>query len=407
MAKGFTQKSLSEGICSPSYLSKIESGELIPKEDIKKLLFIRLGIDTQNNDPEIEKKLHNLYWLILNDELETVQNKLLQLKSNGLTGTLKVKYHLFNVFFALKKHNFTLAEKIMKDISLYDPEITAELAFYTNKAKGIYYYHLHDYKKAHTFFSDSLKYSATINIIDIEKAYLLYCYALSACQVGNNESAIDTARRSLSLFQSSYMYKRCIDCHVLIGVLNKKFFNYTESLSHYKISLELAKQHSYHSIIPVIKQNMGIIYFLMGRYNDAYQLLSGILRDEIIQDEYAKIQTILSLVKVLYSLRRLEEGLNWLEKGISILNKNSILTCFNLEYEFFNLLFKGKIDILEKKFSDEIIPMLDKSKKYSSLAEYAAIIGNCYYDIGKYKNAAKHFKISNIFLKKSINHLGE
>ena len=39
-----SQKELSKGICVPSYLSRIENGELLPSEDVLSIIFSRLGL---------------------------------------------------------------------------------------------------------------------------------------------------------------------------------------------------------------------------------------------------------------------------------------------------------------------------------------------------------------------------
>ena len=40
-----SQKQLSQGICVPSYLSRIENGELLPSEDVLSIIFNRLGLE--------------------------------------------------------------------------------------------------------------------------------------------------------------------------------------------------------------------------------------------------------------------------------------------------------------------------------------------------------------------------
>ena len=43
--KNISQKQLSKGICVPSYLSRIENGELLPSEDVISVIFDRLGLE--------------------------------------------------------------------------------------------------------------------------------------------------------------------------------------------------------------------------------------------------------------------------------------------------------------------------------------------------------------------------
>ena len=48
--KNISQKQLSKGICVPSYLSRIENGELLPSEDVISVIFDRLGLKFYDSD---------------------------------------------------------------------------------------------------------------------------------------------------------------------------------------------------------------------------------------------------------------------------------------------------------------------------------------------------------------------
>ncbi|WP_107897916.1 helix-turn-helix domain-containing protein [Lysinibacillus mangiferihumi] len=45
---GFTQEEISEGICTPSYLSRIENCHVIPSAETYKLILDRLNLDYEN-----------------------------------------------------------------------------------------------------------------------------------------------------------------------------------------------------------------------------------------------------------------------------------------------------------------------------------------------------------------------
>ncbi|WP_138417109.1 helix-turn-helix domain-containing protein [Aquibacillus sediminis] len=54
-----TQDQLSLGICSVSYLSKIENNDVIPSEQIRSLLFSRLGMNQESSFEEETETLHH------------------------------------------------------------------------------------------------------------------------------------------------------------------------------------------------------------------------------------------------------------------------------------------------------------------------------------------------------------
>ena len=55
-----SQKELSKGICVPSYLSRIENGELLPSEDMISIIFNRLGLTFNDSDSFLEEGITNL-----------------------------------------------------------------------------------------------------------------------------------------------------------------------------------------------------------------------------------------------------------------------------------------------------------------------------------------------------------
>lgn len=63
--RNWSQEGLCKGICTVSYLSKIENGKAEPSEDIVRMLLERLGLHT---DPELEaeaaRSAENLYELL-------------------------------------------------------------------------------------------------------------------------------------------------------------------------------------------------------------------------------------------------------------------------------------------------------------------------------------------------------
>ena len=48
---------LAKGICTPSYLSKIERNLIVPSEDIAQLLFNKLGMDLDRSYRKMIRKL--------------------------------------------------------------------------------------------------------------------------------------------------------------------------------------------------------------------------------------------------------------------------------------------------------------------------------------------------------------
>ena len=66
-------EALSHGVCSPSYLSKIENNILVANDDIYNLLFKKLGISTMDTK---KKKLNRCWIFSLNTICHRIQKYL-------------------------------------------------------------------------------------------------------------------------------------------------------------------------------------------------------------------------------------------------------------------------------------------------------------------------------------------
>ena len=58
--QNMSQKALSKGICVASYLSRIESGDLIPSEEVISIIFTRLGLSFNDSEEFLEKGIASL-----------------------------------------------------------------------------------------------------------------------------------------------------------------------------------------------------------------------------------------------------------------------------------------------------------------------------------------------------------
>ncbi len=109
-------EALAYGICSPSYLSKIENNILIADNEIYKLIFQKLGIQTmdQQKEEHIEAllKLFFRYYMASNLKVLKVIDELLEYKDEVSTSSLFVSYQLFLLYASEMNSqiNISLAE---------------------------------------------------------------------------------------------------------------------------------------------------------------------------------------------------------------------------------------------------------------------------------------------------------
>ena len=95
-------EALSHGVCSPSYLSKIENNILVANDDIYNLLFKKLGISTMDTIKEEKIKqmldLFFKYYMSSDSKIFKITDELLEYKGEVVSSCLFVHYQLFLLF---------------------------------------------------------------------------------------------------------------------------------------------------------------------------------------------------------------------------------------------------------------------------------------------------------------------
>lgn len=95
-------EALSHGVCSPSYLSKIENNILVANDDIYNLLFKKLGISTMDTIKEEKIKqmldLFFKYYMSSDSKVFKIINELLEYKDEVVSSCLFVQYQLFLLY---------------------------------------------------------------------------------------------------------------------------------------------------------------------------------------------------------------------------------------------------------------------------------------------------------------------
>lgn len=109
-------EALSHGVCSPSYLSKIENNILVANDDIYNLLFKKLGISTMDTIKEESIKqmldLFFKYYMSSDSKIFKVMDELLECKDEVVSSCLFVQYQLFLLYASEMNSqiNISLAE---------------------------------------------------------------------------------------------------------------------------------------------------------------------------------------------------------------------------------------------------------------------------------------------------------
>ena len=155
---GFTLETLSEGICSVSYLSKIENGGN-SSDDIIVHLCKRLGIsfsavDNSAKTDKLKERMDEWYRTLVNyEEPEMLEKERVaieeEMTQSGIEEPLiHLRFNLFNMRYRLYKVHMDEAKKLIKHLSGFKEILDPELEYYYYHFCGIYYNITNDYSNA-------------------------------------------------------------------------------------------------------------------------------------------------------------------------------------------------------------------------------------------------------------------
>lgn len=104
-----SQKTLSEGICVPSYLSKIETGEILPSDDVCNHLMSKLGI-TFGDDSLRQEDYQKL------NQISDLMTNLLEKDARSLFESLDVSFETSTYIFEYLALKYYFSKELLADI---------------------------------------------------------------------------------------------------------------------------------------------------------------------------------------------------------------------------------------------------------------------------------------------------
>jgi HTH-type transcriptional regulator, quorum sensing regulator NprR len=401
--KKINQADLAKGICSTSYLSKIETGTICPSEDIKSMISRKLGLGAEEENADAEELLRSWYEHLLKKNKNLSRGLFLELSQKELSDSQKAKYQIFSIFHFIQSKELKQVPRLIRQLFAKETQLSSNSRYYFYKALGFYYYHTNKFEKSYSFLKKAMNLVSMLALTDLETADLYYAYALAASRLGKTPVCLKYAHSSLSLFQSLYFLNRCVDCHVLLGITYRRSGNFEEAIHQYQTALELAEKAEYTSINMTVEYNLGYLYGLMGDPEKAITHYTAILQKHDGLPTRAYVQTILSLSAELYKIQSYDKANSWIQRGLKIIADNPELKSgFTDEFTFYQLLLAGQTAELDKIMYSQVIPSLLKNKDHFTCSFYCLLLADSFFAQGKYKNSSKYYAGSREFLHMAI-----
>ncbi|WP_144509753.1 helix-turn-helix transcriptional regulator [Bacillus sp. FJAT-22090] len=399
------QSVLAKGICSTSYLSKIENNSTVPSEELINFLLKRLNLKIDKLSTEDENKFLKSFFVLY-------KNALLQRDKEWIRAALKefsVRKSYFlqlNNFYTYNLYMFRLQlilnERIDILQSAYEMIIQTEenfdekQRFLANLNIGLYFYLNGDYYKALSRLEKSLKFVNSASNEEWEVAD--FHNVLSSIYFKCNEffNTINHASKSLMYYKDNLLFERAIDNYIVIGASHKKMRNYVEAEKNYNLAKKLVIDYKVIHYEGMIYQNIGSLYAVQESHEKAIEYYELSLKSKEENDNVeGYLVTILSIIKEFSKQDNHIEVLKWCEKGFKAIEevKNRDFTehqSYSCHLEIYKALHSSteKLEIVLKKGINYFQIIHDDRH----VQKYSILLANYYFKESKFKAADLYYQ---------------
>ncbi len=384
---GVSQVVLCRDICVPSYLSRIESGEILPSDDIVKDLFLALNIKYNDNTKFIEDnlKLFNNFYNYLSIghfmQAEEIFKKIQSVKDEYLSSPLIVEYYLLCFTkFSSTEHRDEV-EKLKKMLqSIFDlMDRDKKFKFCYNIAMDTLLYNNNP--------DEGLKYCQEAN--KYGESGLLYVWYSFAYSLKKNvikayiyaQKALETFVRDADVVNIRYAYEIIGDIYCLQN-------HYDDAIQYYEKSKVISNKVEFDYVSKFLDSKIAFCLYKQENFLKAY---------DIINDNYVSMMNTtyvpnivtkcLILIKQndLFKLRQEFEKLS----GLNSLKIYSKELAENLKI-FFEIRLNNEHFYKDKAYEKAILNILEHSTKIVELhKEFTLFLNDYYIHNRKYKEIVK------------------
>ncbi|MCK1997184.1 helix-turn-helix domain-containing protein [Psychrobacillus psychrodurans] len=394
------QEALAIGICVPSYLSRIENGLVIPSEDIKHHILMRLNISLDSlNGNRNEKKIV---------QFKIRFKQIVNSRDKKLAKELLSEIHLYIEEHPLDEERLTLLllearlmvmlpevldmKNNIHILKEFKKEMTIEQLFYLYTIQGITAYQDNQFSQASQIFKEVFQLIKGFRMDDWEMAELYYISGLSLLSESRYILAIDYVKEAISYFNQEILIERSIECLIILGIAQKNTGLLKEALATFERARDINSKIESSEFNGMIEHNLGSCYSLQKDSHQALQHFFYSLDAKHFPDD--KVVTILSILKEYHKNGDIQNALVWLQKGLEIsehlsnskkdlyTNHFSVYGAILLEKQEIIAIFKKALDYFSGKqdYKNCMIYYHVLAKRLAETKQYKQ--ASIYYDLG-------------------------
>lgn len=383
--QNISQKSLSKGICVASYLSRIESGDLIPSKEITSIIFNRLGLDFNHSEEFLKKGLDTLkvFFEKLNFNEFDLTNKIfdeLELQENSyITSPLVIDYFLAKL---ARYCSTPMREKFETSKNL----LSSSFELLSPQQKFLYNFYvgvdtlniLEDKSVGKNLIEEALTFK--------ENGHCYFWLSYAYRTENNPIKSYDCIKKALDLYVTEGNIISIMSCYEKIAEVHFMLNNYNDAISYLKISLNIAEKLHNKYFIEHLNSLISWAYYRLNDYSISLDYLnnnSGLIDHRMIVPDSITESLIYFSLKDKYSLKK---SIEKLKNPQSLEHLDSNLA--DKIYKLFSLYICDDNYLKNPMLENILIYIIDNSHKLVELKKVFTILLKEYYIYNrKYKDA--------------------
>lgn len=404
LKQNMKQVTLAEGICQPSYLSRIENDSIVPSEEVLGKLFKKLNIEKSNMEiPEskfIDYVKMNYKEAILYKD---------RAKTSLLLKELNQKLYVFPDLTDFYNHQLILlrlnlishdiqfpTKEIMRALSESKENFNVHQQFTFHINLGFLYFFENKLDSSLGCFQKALRILPIIKCEDWEIADMEYAFGLIFLLLNRNVIAIEYTKSAIIYFEKHLYFTRATEAYIVLSIAYKNSHKFEEALNILKLAQNTSLKMNHTEQLSILHYNIGAIYTKQGRLKSAISNYQSCISSS---SEPINIATgIVSLISDYAKQRDYTSVNEWCQKGIMLCKNSSDPTLKIREPHFLcyqEIYSEG--DNFERTLQ-KCINIFEHHKEFRYSHKYSLKLAEYYLENKKYKKAALQYKKANDYL---------
>lgn len=396
--KNIRQDDLCRGICTPSYLSRIENNHVVADEEIYILLFERLGIaydQLLESIEHIDEKIEKWYDSLLNQEEYEVNIEELKGLSIIGGGSTSIKFEIVYCRYLLEHDDLTEVSKVLKNLKQIIKVANNRTFFLYTNVLLLYYIKTNKFSEAVEAGVELLQLVGYENLANrFELGIFYYNFSLSLKNIYCYEEALIYIEKALKVFKDEYLLERALACHIILGTCYNNSRKWDDAIATFRLAeriLIYLPKEDQNKYLYIISNNLGNCYEYQGKYNEAINYYLEAIK-YVNDDNKSKIQ--LNLIRTYYLKGDIESARLWL-KTKQAEEDSRLSEKYQIQLKIFETITDDNLTI------DNIINIQKSSinyflsiKDWKLTVRYSELFANIYESYSHYKQANLLYKLA-------------